>query len=525
MKNFKPRYVLLCNLVLLLALSFFNISGCSNSNNQIVISGPDFTMAPNATTPLAGLLELETSILSRVSVTVSDGSDELTKDYNELNRDHSLAVLGFKTNRGHTVTVRVLNERGNDLIEPVVFQVVTDPLPENFPQFNIDSTPELMEPGITMIETAGYLFAVNEIGEVVWYHLLLQFPLPFGDRDFRRMKNGNILVLIPRDRIIELDMLGNIVNMWHASGSTDGDEGSIPVDALAFHHEVFEMESGNLLVLGIEYRLFDDYPSSATDPFAPLDETAIIAGDVVIEFAPDGTVVNEWSMLDLLDPYRINFSSLLGLYDGLYEIIFGFEAVTRDWSHGNAVIHDTSDDSIIVSFRHQDAVIKFSRQTGDLIWILGPHENWDPIEFGPFLLDPLTDDEFFFQYHQHAPDITDDGTYIIYDNGNHRASPFDAMLPAADNFSRAVEYKINEQTKEVEIVWEYGQFEEEILFTPFIGDADVQPLTGNVLITFGAVMPARLIEVTRTTPAQKVFDLSLIGNFTYRSERLPSLYP
>jgi hypothetical protein len=54
---------------------------------------------------------------------------------------------------------------------------------------------------------------------------------------------------------------------------------------------------------------------------------------------------------------------------------------------------------------------------------------------------------------------------------------------------------------------------------------DYQPQTGNVLITFGGRQPARLIEVTRTTPAQKVFDLTLFENFTYRSERLPSLYP
>jgi arylsulfate sulfotransferase len=97
--------------------------------------------------------------------------------------------------------------------------------------------------------------------------------------------------------------------------------------------------------------------------------------------------------------------------------------------------------------------------------------------------------------------------------------------PDSLNFSRAVVYKINEFTKEVEIVWECGQFEEEILYTLFIGDAYYQPQTGNVLITFGGVQTAGLIEVTRTTPAQKVFDLAIVGTFSYRSERLPSLYP
>ncbi len=201
--------------------------------------------------------------------------------------------------------------------------------------------------------------------------------------------------------------------------------------------------------------------------------------------------------------------------------------MTGGWTHGNAVIYDPADDSIIVSLRHQDAVVKFSRQTGELKWILGPHENWDQEQFGEFLLTPLSDEEFFFPYHQHAPKITDEGTIIVYDNGNFKASPFDPQLPGSDNFSRAVEYDINELTKEVDIVWEYGQFEDEIIFTPFVGDADSLPETGNVLITFGGLRDpsrARIIEVTRTTPAEKVFDLS-VDSFVYRSERLPSLYP
>jgi len=46
------------------------------------------------------------------------------------------------------------------------------------------------------------------------------------------------------------------------------------------------------------------------------------------------------------------------------------------------------------------------------------------------------------------------------------------------------------------------------------------------LITFGGIRQGtpRIIEVTHTTPAEKVFDLSL-DSVVSRSERLPSLYP
>ena len=525
MRDIIHKNLFLHNLLLIVAISIFSISGCNNSSNtegNTVTREPTFVMAPNAHTPLAGLLEVSTSGLSRISVTISDGNEQFTHDYEGFNTEHSLPVLGFKPSRIYTITVRILDIDGIDLIEPTIFQAITRSLPEGFPEINVTSTPELMEPGVTLFEAANYLVAVDATGEVCWYHFI-QLPSGSLDRDVRRMKNGNLLLMLARFRTVELDMLGNIVNLWHPSQSTDGDPGSIPVDTLAFHHEVFEMESGNLLMLSVEFETFFDYPTSVS-PIAALGE-AIVVGDVVVEFTPDGTIVNEWSMLDLLDPYRLNYSSWLGLYNNLYEMVFGVAEPTADWSHGNAVIHDPSDDSIIVSFRHQDAVVKFSRQTGELIWILGPHENWDPERFGKYLLTPQSEHEFFFPYHQHAPDVTDEGTILIYDNGNNRASPFDPTLSDADNFSRAVEYKINEETKEIDIVWEYGQFEDETLYTFFIGDADYLPLTGNALITFGGTQPARLIEVTRTTPAVKVFDLSLPGNFTYRSERLDSLYP
>ena len=524
MRDILINNLLFRNLVLLIIVSIFSVSGCSNSSNNgnTVTRSPSLIMAPNASTPLAGLLELATSELSRVTVTLSDGAEQSTHNYEEFNTEHSLPVLGFKPARSYTVTVRVLDIDGLELVEPSVFQVTTNPLPEVFPEINVTSTPELMEPGVTLFEAGNYLIAVDEFGDVCWYHFI-QFPSGSLDRDVRRMKNGNFLLMLARFRIAEIDMLGNYVNLWHPSGSTDGDPGSIPVDTLAFHHEVFEMESGNLLTMSVEFRPFIDYPISVF-PFSPLD-FAIVVGDVIVEFTPDGTVVNEWSILDMLDPFRLNYTSLIGLYDDLFEQVFGSEFDTEDWSHGNAVIHDPSDDSIIASYRHQDAVVKFSRQTGEIIWILGPHENWDPERFGQFLLTPQSEHEFFFPYHQHAPDITDEGTIMIFDNGNNRASPPDPVVPPEENFSRAVEYQINEETKEIDIVWEYGQFEEERLYAFFIGDADYLPLTGNALITFGGIQPARLIEVTRTTPAQKVFDLSLPNNFSYRSERLESLYP
>ena len=135
--------------------------------------------------------------------------------------------------------------------------------------------------------------------------------------------------------------------------------------------------------------------------------------------------------------------------------------------------------------------------------------------------------------------ITSDGTIVLFDNGNFRHRPFDGLVD--QNYSRAVEYSIDPGRMTVSEVWSWGGPGDELYFSAALGDANWLPKTGNVLVTDGfRVDPgpplsryARLVEVTRTKPAQKVFEIILkdpkgfesVGWRVYRSERLPSLYP
>jgi hypothetical protein len=552
-----------------LLVSCFAVAGCDENGNVFsddlvdddppgAVSSPTVTFSENA--PLAAVLSLTTDEPTEVTVEVAgntavtnsatSGARDFTVPSSGFATEHAITLLGFRPDESYTVHVMLRDNAGNESVLDDI-GVTTAPLPAGFPPIHIEtSIPELMEPGVTLFPVrasganlafGGVFVAVDATGEVVWYRRFQNI----GYGDIRRISNGNFLFIRDDSVITEMDVLGNIVREWHTTLNTDPSPGSIPVNIPVFHHEVFEMDNGNFLVLNVELRAFENYPTSDSDPEAPL-ATAVVAGDEVVEFSPtDGTIVNRWSLLDLLDPFRIGYDSLGGFWNGTFPEI---EGGTRDWAHANAVIHDPADDSIIVSLRHQDAIVKFSRQTGQIIWILGTHDNWDPVEFGSFLLDPVGD-PFLFEYHPHAPEVTEDGTIVLYDNGNFKATPFAPKLLAPDNFSRAVEFSIDEDTMQVTQVWEFGQFDDPVRFAPFIGDADMQPLTGNVVITHGGVttdaegMPSDsiptsktsvyIIEVTHTTPGQKVFELSIVdptpetanGWTTYRSERLPSLYP
>jgi arylsulfate sulfotransferase len=157
---------------------------------------------------------------------------------------------------------------------------------------------------------------------------------------------------------------------------------------------------------------------------------------------------------------------------------------------------------------------------------------------------------FYWQYGEHAPILTPQGTLIMHDNGNYRAMPFVTGMVASNSYSRAVEYSINEQTMEVSQVWEYGQTNaDQVLFSDHEGNAEPLPITGNVLIDFAAVSyvngappspygasatMTRITEVTHDDVPQIVFDLaiSLYAKTNlpyrdcgvYRAHRIPDLY-
>jgi hypothetical protein len=315
----------------------------------------------------------------------------------------------------------------------------------------------------------------------------------------------------------------------------------IPVATDVFHHQAIEMADGTILALGTEAREYDNYPTSVTDPDAPR-ATAWVVGDHVVQFRRDGSIVREWSLLDALDPYRMSYDSLGGFWNREgYEFI---EQGTRDWSHGNGVIPDPRDDGIIVTLRHQDAVVKLSGD-GDLVWILGDPTGWNE-RFQPYLLQP--EGEVEWPYHLHAPQITPDGNVMVFDNGNFRAVPPDPPMPHADNYSRAVEYAVDQDAMTVRQVWSYGGPGEDSFYSAFLGDADRLPQTGNVLIVDGGhiIGPdglptndviggrkwGRLLEVTGGDDPEVVFELvmnhgesveRITGWTIYQATRIPSL--
>lgn len=487
------------------------------------VADPTFTASENA--PLAGVLLVNTEVDSRVSVSVTDGYGTWVRNFFDYGQNHLITLAGFKPATTNQITVTIQDKERHQLTapEPVVF--LTDPLPADFPPMVLRSSqPEKMEPGYTVFRASnnnapGYVTIVDNQGQVVWYS---SQPTAI---EVRPLANGDLL--IPTSDMAgfsEFNLLGDPVQTWTAPPG-------LPVDM----HEALLTEHGTVLYINDTQRVVTNFPSSNTDPSAPLVVTNVSCNQIVEISATNSALLNTWSLIDMLDPARIDYLTFLIPMWG------------ADTEHANAVIEDPRDNSLIVSMRNQDAVIKFSRTTGQLKWILGPHENWGP-EWQPYLLNPVGE-SFQWQYGQHAPVITPQGTLLLYDDGNLRAEPFDEAVADADNYSRAVEYSIDETNMQVSQVWEYGRTNDDRLYTDRVGSAFWLPQKGNVLVTFGYVLyengtpPSAIApnatmvsikEVTHEANPQVVFDLQLFdpansdpgyaGCFVYRSYRIPDLY-
>lgn len=525
-----------------------------------VTSGPAFTLDPNGVTPLAGVIHLRTDLPARVTLEISNGKQSRTIEFADFRTDFSLPVLGLKPERKYTIEVRLTDRNNRQQIVAPILKARTAPLPDDFPNILLfASEPDRMEPGYTMlgkfIRAGGnrditleklipglkqrlwdwmcritgskasycsdptaptYTIIVDDTGDVVWYSTL-------GNPTNYQLEDGTLLYLDESD-VVNVDMLGN--EMRRVTLDNPGIELS---------HDMFPTSDNTYLSITIQGATIDGFPVSYTDQDAERI-TTLVEDNPIVEFDRLGNLLHIWPLTDMIDTSRIGYQSLETRPGG----------IGPDWVHANAVLQDTRDDSVIVSLRHQDALVKFSRSTGKLKWILGTHANWSPA-FQPYLLNPVGE-PFEWQYHQHAPNITPSGTILVFDNGNYRASPFDgkAPLPSSRNYSRAVEFAIDEQNMEVRQVWEYGKNIAQPLFAGHIGDANWMPKTGNVLVTFGGTsytggvansklglgaVSTRIIEVTHETPAEKVFDLLVYDPGrnarmqVFRSERIPDLYP
>jgi hypothetical protein len=504
---------------------------------------------------LAAVVRFESSEPVRARVRVTGPRHRFTVRERQEQRDHVVPILGLRPDSEYRFTVELGSD--SDAASPVTFTAGS--LPPDLPSIEItNSTPSDTARGWTLFSATrrmdppaapgedapnlGYLMAVDRTGQVVWYHVA---PSPIADA--RVLANGNILYEYNNLAAREIDALGNVVREWAGRlvrgrlaqdqfGRTIVGPDAIPVETDSMHHEIGELPNGNFITLSTERREVDGFTEpQCGEPVDAFTGSYQLIADVVVEFEPDtGNVVREIPIADVLQPQSEPADANICGID-LPQIVPNFFYVdlgeARDWTHGNSVVLDEERNALLVSIRHLDAVFAFRYEAdddgpaGELLWRLGPD--------GDLRLRGDGD----WQYHQHAPKVEDDGSLLIYDNGNGRPGT-DEMSDDPDElpFSRVVQYELRGDGDVPAAVEQAFELRSEIDGVPayafFVGDVDRLP-NGNLLVTNGGVtdhpsgVGVQLVEVEpdRDGSARVVFELRIPTEewFSYRAERIRPL--
>ena len=458
------------------------------------IDNPNVIINPYGNSPLTALVIFQTDNPVSPTVTIR-GKDSLTTFSHTFDEstNHYLPIYGLYADAANTVKISYrdsVTEINKELT------ITTDPLPANLAtptEVAADKSQLTNDLYFYTPSSQGYAVAYDVNGDVRWY---LDQQATW---EINRLRNGHLLISTERlvntpyytTGLYEMDLLGKVYTEYNLPGG--------------YHHDYFEMPNGNLLVATND---FDNEHGTVEDIIVELDRST-------------GNIVKTFDLKDVL-PMDQGQSENWSSYD---------------WFHNNSVWYDEKTGTIILSGRHQDAVVALDYNTGKLKWIIGDPTNWGE-EYQQYFFTPVGDN-FEWQWSQHAAMVTPEGYIFLLDNGNNKSKLKDSYVPAENSYSRGVMYKIDTSNMTIEQIWQYGKERGSEFYSPYISDVDYLGPNHYIVHSGGIVkvdgqpsnQPAGLsnsdnIELSSDTVElvndQVVFELKSPTN-TYRVEKM-SLY-
>lgn len=310
------------------------------------------------------------------------------------------------------------------------------------------------------------LTIVDERGQPVFYR---RFPGQTRAHDFKRQQGLYTFWLEPADKYYAMDDSYAIVDSFAAGNG-------LPTDL----HGMQLLPNGHALLQIYEGQFVD---MSAVVPGG--NPNAWVIGFTVQEIDAAKNVIFQWRGFDHYD-YTDLASPPISLTDSII-----------DYAHGNAIELD-DDGNLLLSIRHFNEITKVNRSTGDIIWRLGLNAVNNDFTF-------IGDTRGFS--HQHDIRRVANGNITLYDNGNW-LSP---------EYSRALEYELDEVGMTATLVWEYRNSPDS--YGPFMGS--VQRLAnGNSVIGWGGVALPNITEVRPDDSEALELELP-VATWTYRAFRFP----
>ena len=428
-----------------------------------------------------------------------------------------ILVAGMKA--GTQYHMRAIVSYPNGSVSPDIDRTFTTGSLPTLPSFTVTKTSGLTpQPGVELVDILfpATPFVTDLDGNVIWTYHCPDCDSTDNVLPVKLQNNGHFMAIIAPtsttpllgpipsttvNALREFDLAGNVVRQLTMTDlNARLTAAGFPLRLILFSHDFAVLPNGHILVIANAFKSYTDLPG--------YPGTSNVLGDVVVDLDTNFNPVWEWSEFDHFDVNR-------------HPMQF------PDWTHSNALVYSQDDGNFLISIRHQNWVVKVDYRdgsgTGNVLWKLG--------EGGDFALQGGIDPTDWF-YAQHDVNFVSTNTtgviqLGVMDNGDDRSFPSGVTCNAAGGppcfYTTIPIMQVDENAKTASFL--FHQQLPTSLYSSFAGSTRVLPNANIEYNLAGTSTGAQTFEVTPTASPQIVWQMKLSGTNTYRSFRIPSLYP
>jgi hypothetical protein len=454
-------------------------SGGAGATGTIALSGLKIDQNPNMT--ISCIVSWTTTEQANSEVDFGEGSYQFRIRDATMVTSHSVLVIGMHAQKAYKIKAVSSNAQGTGSAEGTF---TTGQLPASVPLPTLDASDFTnSQTGWTLTNIMpaksgpANVVMYDQNGVPVWYYI-------HGTNADSR---GDVLTqLLPSNTVIvgptsnepprEVDLSGKVLWTGPAQSNTQ-----------LMTHLVGKTSKGNYL-LNIEL------PNTITNGTTKIDN------QLLEEVTPALNVVWSWRLFDHIPP-----------------------AGNREQlCHGNTFYLDEPGGVFYYNCRFL-GFMKIDHTSGDILWRLGGSYDTTSLGAGDFTYSPtggrFSDD--------HEPELHDDGTVLLYDNGGYDMNGGFGGTGTSNYHSRVLEYQVDQTAKTATVTWEFpGSFSvdswyKQSWYSPYWGDAD-RLANGNILITAPTKSTSASTKIFEVTRAGKVvWQITLpVNNGSFQAQRL-----